>query len=46
MSTTFKAVPTQDDLAALNRDLRFHAVVNPRPATLEPAQIERFNRDG
>jgi hypothetical protein len=44
--TTFKAVPTADELAALNRDLRFHPVVNPTPKTLTPEQIERFNRDG
>ena len=43
---TFKAVPTADELAALNRDLRFHPVVNPRPAVLLPTQIEVFNRDG
>src|SRR4051812_36397331 len=43
---TFKAVPTQEDLAALNRDLRFHPVVNPHPKTLAPAQIEQFNRAG
>jgi len=45
-STTFKAVPTQDELAALNRDLRFHRVVNAHPQTLAPDQIERFNREG
>src|SRR5687768_932502 len=46
MSTTFKAVPTAEDLAALNRDLSFHPVVNPHPKTLTPAQIEQFNREG
>jgi non-haem Fe2+, alpha-ketoglutarate-dependent halogenase len=45
-ATTFKAIPTQDELAALNRDLRFHPVVNARPKTLAPDQIERFNREG
>jgi hypothetical protein len=44
--TTFKAVPSQDELAAMNRDLRFHPVVNPKPKTLTPAQIEQFNREG
>src|SRR3954462_12989128 len=43
---TFKAVPTQEELAALNRDLRFHPVVNPLPTTLTPAQLDQFNRDG
>src|SRR2546430_707077 len=46
MSTTFKAVPTPEELAALNRDLRFHPVVNPHPKTLTPAQVEQFNRVG
>lgn len=46
MSNTFKAVPTQEDLAALDRDLSFHPVVNPHPKTLAPAQIEQFNRVG
>jgi hypothetical protein len=44
--TTFKAVPTQDELASLNRDLSFHPIVNPSPTTLTPKQVERFNRDG
>src|SRR6476620_2018637 len=44
--TTFKAVPTADDLAPLNRDLRFYPVVNPDPQTLTREQIERFNKDG
>ena len=46
MSTTFKAVPTQEELAALNRDLSFHPVVNPHPETLTSTQIDQFNRDG
>jgi hypothetical protein len=46
MSTTFKAVPTQEELAALDRDLSFHPAVNPRPTTLTAAQIEQFNRNG
>jgi len=44
--TTFKAVPSQDELAAMNRDLRFHPAANPKPKTLAPAQIEQFNREG
>jgi Phytanoyl-CoA dioxygenase (PhyH) len=42
----FKAVPTPEELAGLDRDLRFHPVVNPNPKTLTPDQVERFNRDG
>ena len=45
-AASFKAVPTQDDLAALDRDLSFHPVVNPTPEALTPEQVERFNRDG
>src|SRR5262245_5259550 len=44
--TTFKAVPTADELAALDRDLRFHPVINPNPRMLTAAQVERFNREG
>jgi non-haem Fe2+, alpha-ketoglutarate-dependent halogenase len=44
--TAFKAVPTQEDLSAMNRDLRFHPAVNPHPNRLTPNQIEQFNRDG
>jgi ectoine hydroxylase-related dioxygenase (phytanoyl-CoA dioxygenase family) len=44
--TTFKAVPSQDELDSMNRDLRFHPVVNLKPKTLSPAQIEQFNREG
>jgi Phytanoyl-CoA dioxygenase (PhyH) len=43
---TFKALPNQDELAALNRDLRFHPAVNPSPKSLTSAQIEQFNREG
>lgn len=43
---TFKAVPTAEDLAALNRDLRFHPVANTAPKTFCLAEIERFNREG
>jgi non-heme Fe2+,alpha-ketoglutarate-dependent halogenase len=46
LQDTFKAVPSQDELAAMNRDLRFHPVVNPAPKALTPEQVERFNRDG
>jgi hypothetical protein len=43
---TFKAVPSQDELARINRDLRFHPAVNPNTRTLTPTQIEQFNREG
>src|SRR4051812_28662608 len=46
LKTDFKAVLAQDDLASIDRDLRFHPVRNDRPSRLTPEQIERFNRDG
>jgi hypothetical protein len=42
----FKAVPSQEDLAAMTRDLRFHPAANQIPKSLTPAQIDRFNRNG
>jgi hypothetical protein len=43
---TFKAVPTQEDLAAMTRDLRFHPAVSPNPKALTRTEVEQFNRDG
>lgn len=44
--TDFKAVPDSNDLAGLERDLRFHPVRNPSPSRLTASQIDQFNRDG
>src|SRR5437763_1047870 len=44
--TTFKAVPAQDELADIPRDLSFHPSANPAPKVLTPEQVARFNRDG
>ena len=46
LKSEFKAVPDQNDLAALPRDLRFHPATNDRPRKLSRAQIDRFNREG
>ncbi len=46
LKTEFKAVLDQNDLAALERDLRFHPTINPSPKVLTAAQIEQFNTDG
>jgi hypothetical protein len=46
MKTEFKSLPGQNELDQVERDLRFHPAVNPRPQTLSAAQIEQFNRDG
>jgi len=45
-TTSFNAIPGQDDLAEIQRDLSFHPSVNPAPRFLTPEQIARFNRDG
>ena len=42
----FKLVPEQNELTALQRELRFHPTVNRHPASLTPDQIAAFNRDG
>lgn len=44
--TSFNAVPGQDDLGAVDRDLSFHPCANAAPKVLTPEQIARFNRDG
>ena len=44
--TDFKMVPAQSDLDSIERDLRFHPVVNDSPRTVSRAQIDAFNRDG
>ena len=49
MSTTtaaFKMVPEREQLARMERDLRFHPSTNSNPRVLTAAQIEAFNRDG
>ncbi|TWU05570.1 phytanoyl-CoA dioxygenase family protein [Stieleria varia] len=42
----FSMIPTEDELASLQRDLSFHPTENPSPKVLASDQIERFNRDG
>jgi hypothetical protein len=44
--TIFKAIPGQDELAAMNRDLSFHPCANRSPRVLSLEQVERFNQDG
>jgi non-haem Fe2+, alpha-ketoglutarate-dependent halogenase len=43
---TFKTIPGQDEISQLQRDLRFHATVNPSSKTLTSAQIAHYNRGG
>ncbi len=44
--TDFKMIPGQSELDTIERDLRFHPVINDAPLTLSREQIDRFNRDG
>ena len=42
----FAIIPTAEELAQIDRELRFFPVRNPAPAVLSPQQIEAYNRDG
>lgn len=44
--TAFNAIPGQDELGDVERDLSFHPSVNDSPKVLTAEQIARFNRDG
>ena len=44
--TSFNAIPGQDELTAVDRDLSFHPSTNTAPRVLTPAQIAQFNRNG
>jgi hypothetical protein len=44
--TSFQAIPGQDELHQIERDLSFHPSTNPAPKVLTPAQVQRFNREG
>ena len=42
----FSIIPTESELAAMGRDLRFHPSTNTDPKSLTLEQIEQFNQDG
>jgi hypothetical protein len=44
--TSFQAIPGQDELHQVERDLSFHPSVNANPKVLSREQVERFNREG
>ena len=48
MSTdlTFKAVPDEDDLAGMERDLRFYSSPVTEPGAMTTEQVEHYNREG
>jgi non-haem Fe2+, alpha-ketoglutarate-dependent halogenase len=46
MQTNFKMIPDNDELAQIERDLRFYPSTVTAPRVLTPQQVEDFNRDG
>jgi hypothetical protein len=44
--TSFNAIPDQDSLTAVPRDLSFHPCTTTDPQVLTREQLARFNRDG
>jgi len=42
----FSVIPTEDELNAIGRDLRFHPTQNDHPKVLTTAQIDNFNKNG
>ena len=44
--TEFRMIPTAEELAAIDRDLRFHPCTNAQPYALRPDDIAHFNRFG
>lgn len=44
--TEFKIIPDDSEIAAIERDLRFHKVSNPSPSRLSEDEIQHFNRNG
>jgi non-heme Fe2+,alpha-ketoglutarate-dependent halogenase len=45
-TTDFKMIPQNDELASIERDLRFYPSPTAHPKTLTRAQLDGFNRDG
>lgn len=44
--TDFAIIPDAEDIAKIERDIRFFPAQNDQPKTLNTAQIEQWNRDG
>jgi non-heme Fe2+,alpha-ketoglutarate-dependent halogenase len=44
--SSFQAIPGQDELHQIERDLTFHPSTNTSPKVLTREQVERFNREG
>ena len=46
MKKEFRAVPLPDDIADMDRELRFHPATTQSPEALSKEQVETFNREG
>ncbi len=46
MNQQFSVLPSTEDLNSMERDLRFHDVINSDPKTLTAEQVGQFNQDG
>ena len=44
--TSFQAIPGQDELREVERDLRFHPSANDSPKVLTREQVAHFNKEG
>jgi non-heme Fe2+,alpha-ketoglutarate-dependent halogenase len=44
--TQFKTIPAHEEVARMERDLRFHPSTVKDPQVLTPEQVEAFNREG
>ena len=44
--SSFQAIPGQDELHQIERDLTFHPSTNTTPKVLTREQVEQFNREG
>ena len=46
MATSFKTIPSEQELSETERDLRFHPSNSDKPATLTAEQVQGFNDEG
>jgi ectoine hydroxylase-related dioxygenase (phytanoyl-CoA dioxygenase family) len=46
MTATYKIIPDETDITAIDRDLRFYPSTVSRPQVLSREQVEAYNRDG
>ena len=46
MKKEFRSIPAREEIAGMERDLRFHPSSTGNPQALSPEQVESYNRDG